>query len=360
MRQKKSSCVFLSLTFIIIFFGLSPFSPLNLQGLPSALAIIDKPFVQPPEAPDVLAGQATEEKRQEVLEIYKLGEKYSNQGKVDEAIKEYKKALNLDPNFAEAHLNLGWSYALKKKDYNLALQETLEAIRLKPDLIMGYRNLWWIYRLLKRFDEALEAIKKAIKLEPDNAVNYLNLGEFCMNDLRDFHMAVQSFQKGLKLDPNSFYIHRKLGKAYEFQKKYDLAIAEYNKALKVMPTDPYTFLFMAVTLGKAGKQKEIPPLMKRALKSISENLSIPSSRWDLDLLKFYAGDLSEEDLFSKAQLNPINKCQALYYSGVKHIWEGNKSKGLDLLSECQSMGIESLSEYEYSKTELLLLNKLKH
>jgi tetratricopeptide (TPR) repeat protein len=358
MRQKNLLYVFLELAFIIIFLGLSPLSPLSLQGLPSALATIEKPFVQSPEAPDIIASQAAEEKRKEALEIYKLGERYSNQGRWDEAIKQYRKALNLDPDLAEAHLNLGWSYVMKRRDYDLALQETLEAIRLKPDLFLGYRNLWWIYRLQKRFDKALETLKKAIQLEPDNAINYLNLGDAYVNDVRDLHLAVQSYKKGLELDPNNFYIHRKLAKAYEFEKKYDLAIAEYNKAIKLMPADPYTFLFLAVTLGKAGKQKEIPPLMKRALQSVSENLRV-SSRWDLDLLKFYAGDMSEEDLFSIAELKSINKCQALYYSGLKHIWEGKKSKGIKMLLECRSMGIDSLSEYEYSKTELFLLNKLK-
>lgn len=359
MRQKNLLYALLSFAFIIVFWGLNILSPLNLQGFPSALASTGKPIVQSPEAPDALASQTAEEKRKDALEIYKLGEKYSNQGKLDKAIKQYRKALNLDPDLAEAHLNLGWSYALKRCEYDLALQETLEAIRLKPDLYLGYRNLWWIYRLQKKYDKALETLKKAIQLEPDNAINYLNLGDAYVNDVRDFHLAVQSYKKGLELDPNNFYIHRNLGKVYELESKYDLAIGEHNKAIKIMPKDPYNYIFLAVTLGKAGKQEEIPPLMNHALKYISENSGIPSSRWDINLLKFYAGDMSEEDIFSLAKLKSIHKCQALFYLGLKHIWEGKKSKGIEMLSECRSMGIDSLSEYEYSKTELFLLNKLK-
>ncbi|MGA1841427.1 MAG: tetratricopeptide repeat protein [bacterium] len=358
MEQKNLLFTSFSLAFIIIFFGLSLIFPLSPKNLPCALASIENPPVQSPETPDIIEDQAAEEKRKEALEIYKLGELYAKQKNWDEAIKQFRKALNLDSDLAEAHLNLGWSYVMKRSEYDLALQETLEAIRLKPDLFMGYRNLWWIYRLQKKYDKSLEALKKAIQLEPGNAINYLNLGDAYVNDTRDFNLAVQSYQKGLELDPNNFYIHRNLGKVYEFQKKYDLAIAEHNKAIKIMPSDPYNYLFLAVTLGKAGKKDEIPPLMNRALNSLPENL-IMSSRWDVLLIKFYTGDLSEEDLFSKAELNPINKCQALFYSGLKHIREGKKSKGIRMLSECRSMGIDSLSEYEYSKTELFLLNKLK-
>ena len=359
MRQKYllSRLLLLSFTGLFLIFNLDLI--LNLSSLPLAFASVEETTVQSPGASDIFASQELEEKRKEALKIYELGEKYSKQGKMDEAIKQYRKALNLDPDLAEAHLNLGWSYALKKKDYDLALQETLEAIRLKPNLIVGYRNLWWIYRLQKKYDKALETLKKVIQLEPDNAINYLNLGDTYVNDIINFRLAVQSYQKGLKLDPNNIYIHRKIGKAYEFEKKYDLAIAEYNKAIKLKPTDPYTYLFLAVTLGKADKQREIPPLMNQALKTISEILPV-TSRWDFKLLKFFAGEISEKDLLSMGELNPIHKCQSLYYSGLKRIWEGKKSKGIEFLSECRSMGIDSLSEYEYSKTELYLLNKLKH
>ena len=223
-------------------------------------------------------------------------------------------------------------------------------------MVVAHRNLWWIYRLLKKYDKAFETLNKIIRIEPENAINYLNLGDAYVNDNRDFKMAVQSYQKGLELDPNNHYIHRKLGKVYEFEKQYDLAIAEYKKAMAIMPTDPYTYLFLAVTLGKSGKSEDIVPLMKDAVQTISKDLPF-KNRWDLMLLKFYAEDIKEEDLIAQAKSIPIHRCQALFYAGLKHIWKGNKKKGKEYLNECLGMGIDALSEYEYSKTELYLLGK---
>ncbi|MGA1790886.1 MAG: tetratricopeptide repeat protein [bacterium] len=358
MRKNNPLFGLLSSAFVILFSTFGLFLLLSFKGDPYALASVKKPDTHPQSPSDLIGKEEKEDRMERALEFYKLGEQYSQKGKVNEAIEEYRKALRMDPNFAEAHLNLGWSYALKKNDYGIALQETLEAIRLKPDLKVAYRNLWWIYRLQKNYEKALDTLKKIVQLEPDNAINYLNLGDAYVSDTRDFKLAVQSYKKGLDLDPNNIYIHRKLGKVYEFEKRYDLAIEEYKKAAQLRPMDPYTFLFWAVSLGKAGRQMEIPPIMKNAVKTISEGLST-SDRWDIDLLKYFAGEISESNLFAKARDFPIHRCQALYYSGLKHAWEGEKSKGIEFLTECQSMDIDALSEYEYSRTELYLLNKSK-
>jgi len=323
-----------------------------IRGVSASIDYLPK---QPATPVDAIARTHEEEQRKEALELYKMGEHYSKLGKVDEAIEQYHKALTLDPNLSEAHLNLGWSYALKRRDYDLALQETLAAIRLKPEFTTAYRNLWWIYRLQKNYDKALETLKKIISIEPENPINYLNLGEAYLIDTKDISLAIQSLSKGLDRDPNDFHILRKLGKAYEFDKQYGRALAQYEKALTINSSDPYTYLFMAVTLGKAGRGSEIPPIMKKAIASIKEKLSIPA-RWDLTLLQFYAGDITEETLFAQGKLNPIHRCQALYYAGLKRIWEGNTPKGIEYLTECRSMGIDALSEYEYARTELSVLN----
>ncbi|MBN2372446.1 tetratricopeptide repeat protein [bacterium] len=307
----------------------------------------------PIDSPEIKQVDGKKEREIEAIEIYKLGLEYSNSGQVDKAIQEYRKALEIDPNLAEAHLNLGWSYAIKKQNYEIALQETLEAIRLKPDMLTAHRNLWWIYRLQKMPEKALETLKNIIKLEPDEAVNYLNLGDTYVSDMKAFDLAIESYQRGLGIDPKNHYIHQKLGKAYEFRKKYDLAITEYKKTLELLPTDTYTYLFMAVALGKAGRQKEIAPLMKEAHETISKTMPL-LDRWDLKLLKFFEGELSEEEILRKGELNNIHKCQALYYAGLKNIWEGKKAKGMDFLARCLDLKIDSLAEYEYAKTELEL------
>ncbi len=343
--SKVSRIIILS-AFIFLIFTLKTNSILQ--------ASLDKPDIKPSAPSDIQKIQNQEERRQKAMEVYKSAMEYSNSREYDKAIQEFQKALEIDPNFAEAHLNLGWTHALKRGDYNIALRETLEAIRLKPDIPIAFRNLWWIYRLLKEYDKAFEALKKIVEIEPDNSVNYINLGDAYVSDKLSFDLAVKAYQKGLELDPNNIFIHRKLAKAYEYQKKYDLAHQEFSKAIKLNPSDAYSYLFLAVSLGKAGKQDEIKPLLKKADEELTKIIPVPG-RWDMKLLKFYSGKSTEEEILQNMDPYPIHKCQALYYVGMKYIWEGNKTKGKALLEEAESLKVEALSEYEYAKTELKLL-----
>src|SRR5581483_6911058 len=68
------------------------------------------------------------------------GIELADRGWLDEAIKEFKKAIDLDPNSAHAHDNLATVYA-EKKLYREALGEYLTAIRLEPDSATAHYNL---------------------------------------------------------------------------------------------------------------------------------------------------------------------------------------------------------------------------
>src|SRR5438105_2903195 len=68
------------------------------------------------------------------------GIELADRGWLDEAIKEFKKAIELDPNSAHAHDNLATVHA-EKKNYRDALAEYLTALRLEPDSATAHYNL---------------------------------------------------------------------------------------------------------------------------------------------------------------------------------------------------------------------------
>ena len=86
-----------------------------------------------------------------------------NQGKLDEAIAEYRQAIRLIPDFAEAHNDLG--IALKeqgKPDESIA--EYRQAIRLKPDLAWAHNNLGNALKEQGKLNEAIAEYREAIRL----------------------------------------------------------------------------------------------------------------------------------------------------------------------------------------------------
>ncbi len=105
-----------------------------------------------------------------------LGFASAKMGKFAKAEEHYKKALELKPDYPEASYNLGCLYMkppmLKLED---AIKEFDKAISLNDDYAKAYNNRGYVEANLGKFDSAVKDIEKAIALEPDNKVYKDNL-----------------------------------------------------------------------------------------------------------------------------------------------------------------------------------------
>src|SRR3989440_6229332 len=102
------------------------------------------------------------------------GIELADRGWLDEAIKEFKKAIELDPESAHAHDNLATVYS-EKKLYRDALAEYLKAIELEPDSATAHYNLA-CFLATHGSEMAVGEYKEAIQLEPQYPDAHLNLG----------------------------------------------------------------------------------------------------------------------------------------------------------------------------------------
>ena len=110
---------------------------------------------------------------------YMRGEAYANQGKYNAAIKDFSKALDLDPqnlgnqppfyfNLGTAHFRLGHSAE--------ALSYLNKAIQLYPQYFLAYNQRGSIYAGLGKYEAALGDFNKCIDLEPQNSEGYFGRG----------------------------------------------------------------------------------------------------------------------------------------------------------------------------------------
>jgi tetratricopeptide (TPR) repeat protein len=129
-----------------------------------------------------------------------LGAAFYYQGRIDDAIEEYKEALRLKPDYADAHNNLGTAYHSQNR-IDEAIEEYKEALRLKPDYLDAHYNLGIAYAMQGRMDEAIEEYKSAIRLKPDLADAHFNLGlAYQGKGLKK--EAIREFEKTLKISPD--------------------------------------------------------------------------------------------------------------------------------------------------------------
>ena len=102
-----------------------------------------------------------------------LGNTLVEQGKFDEAIVSFENALSLKPEMAEALNNLGNIFQ-NQGEFNNALKHYEKAISINPNYIDALNNLGVAYQHLGKSINAINAFKKAILLEPTNNVSWNN------------------------------------------------------------------------------------------------------------------------------------------------------------------------------------------
>ena len=112
----------------------------------------------------------------------------------------FEKAIKINPNYADAHYNLGNIF--KELGENEKAKDCyVKAIQINPNYVEALNNLGNTLRELKKFDEAEISLKKAIELKPDYAEAYNNLG-VVQHNLGRFSEAIDRYKQAIKLKPN--------------------------------------------------------------------------------------------------------------------------------------------------------------
>lgn len=130
-----------------------------------------------------------------------LGDVYGRQGDFQRAVLEFKKAIEIKPNYADAYHNLANTYVEIKK-YEEAVKNYQKAIYFNPKLWQSYQNLAVLYFQNNQFSPALENIQKAIAINPENINLQADLGVIYYR-MGDKNKAKAIFAKLLKIDPNN-------------------------------------------------------------------------------------------------------------------------------------------------------------
>jgi protein O-GlcNAc transferase len=160
-----------------------------------------------------------------------LGGTQQMQGK--DAQPAFQKVVELMPNDAEAHYNLG--VILKSKgQLNQAATSYQRAITLKPDYAEAHSNLGNTLKDLGQLKDALASYRRALKLKPDSADTHNNLGT-ALKDLGQLNDALTSYRQAIALQPDFAWAHYNLGNAQKQLGQLDEALHSYRRAITLKP-----------------------------------------------------------------------------------------------------------------------------
>lgn len=162
-----------------------------------------------------------------------IGRLYFLQGKQNEAIQYFSRALKEDPGFVVARQNLAIAYR-EIGEHEKAASEWREILKLQPENIEAKIELANVLIDLKRYDEAMELCKDVSARDPKNAVVRVLLG-FIHYTTGNLGLAWDEYKRATELDPKNADAWNGLGAVYERQGKLQDAEKCYRKALELDP-----------------------------------------------------------------------------------------------------------------------------
>jgi TolB-like protein/Tfp pilus assembly protein PilF len=176
------------------------------------------------------------------------------------------KALELDPTIAEGHAELGLVEFYYDWDWKQAEQEFRRAIELNPNYATAHQ--WYGYYLaaMSRFPEALDEAKKAQQIDPLSlSINTTLAGRY--RDLHQYAEAIDLNRRTLEMDPNFMPAHIALGAAFEDEGIWPDAISEYQKAVALSQDNPIALSSLGSAYGHSGDREAARKVIARLQKA---------------------------------------------------------------------------------------------
>jgi len=216
-------------------------------------------------------------------------------GKYDEAIPLCTQEIALSPKSADGYNTRGVAYYLKQ-NYDAAIADYSKAISLDPKGKPNfYTNRGMAYAGKGLFDPAIIDFDQAIAMDPKDFLAYSGRGRAYAGK-GDLDRAIAEYTRSLGLDPfphksGITYVDR--GDAYLAKEKYELALLDYQNALKSFPEDPYFFSRMGRSLYLLERYEEASRIFQQGLEKAKDENQKADLNYELAMSYAALGEYSK-------------------------------------------------------------------
>ena len=162
-----------------------------------------------------------------------------------EVVRLVKKSLKLKET-ARAYLYLGHVdfMAFNSHGYKEGVKNYKKAIKLNPEYPEAFIALGTLHQNNDNYEDTISNFKKAISLNAENEFLYALIGE-ARQQMGDHKGAIVALKKAMKFNPNKAIIYIHSGQSKHFLGDYQGSISDYSKAIKLKPEAGYSYYLRA-------------------------------------------------------------------------------------------------------------------
>lgn len=251
----------------------------NAQARYDALVSDFNKYIAPPksmaeEKPDAEAAPTAETakamaqanqqvaSKSEEASLFAQADAFFDDGDYEKARELYQKLIEMDPDNAEYHYNLGVTLHVMKR-YVEALAEKQKAVNLEPGNARYHDQLAATLDAMERYADALPEEQQTVNLEPGSAGYHSSLcTTLCA--IAQYKEALGEARKAVKLEPDNARYHDRLSTTLRTMERYEEALAESQKAVELEPDNAGYHCRLALTLYALGRIEEAVAELQRA------------------------------------------------------------------------------------------------
>src|SRR6266513_119852 len=173
---------------------------------------------------------------QSATQQVQIGIQLERQGRLEESATAHEKALEIDPQLVQAHVNLVELYG-RLGQFEKADEHYRAAARLDPSSSENYYNYGVLLLGAERYQQAESAFRKTMEINPFHSGAHNNLG-FLLERQGRLLEAEAEYRKAIENKPNNRQTHFNLGRLLVNQEKFEEGIRELKKTIE--PEDENT------------------------------------------------------------------------------------------------------------------------
>src|SRR5262245_1653841 len=138
-------------------------------------------------------------KREQLYRLNNIGVAFMEQFKHEDAVKQFKQALERDPDFAVARINLALAH-FYLNDSRAAVEEARAAVKLAPESPHAHYALAAALKNEKLYDESLAEFNKVLSIDPRDSATNIQIGQLHAQK-QQYPQAIAAFKRAIESEP---------------------------------------------------------------------------------------------------------------------------------------------------------------